>query len=168
MKPKSLILLAVVITMIVGCGPAGSLEVTNVDGQQINNIGIASIATPDGWAPNRSDGKTVLVLMRSGANRQAPSELISFDVGSAIAPDAAGTANGLAAKFGGTASELPFKIDGADAYRVSIPPNYEKLMPRECLVVHAGDQACIVFGASKEQADPWPTLEGIAKAWKWN
>jgi hypothetical protein len=159
------------ITFVIGCGPAsstGPLNVNSVDGQQMNDFGVASIPTPAGWEPNRSDGNTVLILTRSGANRQAPEEMISFDVGRALVADAEGTARSLAAKFGGTIKKLAFKIDGSDAYRVSIPPSYDRLMPRECLVVHSADKACIVFGASKKQADLWPTLEGISKAWKWN
>jgi hypothetical protein len=58
-------------------------------------------------------------------------------------------------------------IDGENGYRVSIPPNYQQLMPRECIVVHHSGNVCFLFGGSKSEADIWPTLREIADSWVW-
>lgn len=94
--------------------------------------------------------------------------MISIDVGKPVFPEVKGSADGLAAKFGGSVSKLPYTVDGADAYRVSIPPNYESMMPRECIVVHHNQRACFLFGGSKSHADIWPTVEAIARSLRWN
>jgi hypothetical protein len=73
----------------------------------------------------------------------------------------------LAAKFSGSAEAMTVTIDGENGYRVSIPPNYQQLMPRECIVVHHSGNVCFLFGGSKSEADIWPTLREIADSWVW-
>lgn len=133
----------------------------------VNDIGIATFPTPEGWTPNSSDGNTAMILTRVGADPQALEEMISIDIGKAASPDAQATANALAAKFSGTVTSLPFQVDGEMAYRISIPPNHEQLMPRECVVVHRGDHACILFGGSKATADIWTPLSAVVQSWSW-
>lgn len=121
-----------------------------------------------GWSVNRSDGNTVAILTRDNMNRQDPAELISIDVGEAILPAAKDSAERFAEKFSGTVAPLDFSIDGEPAFRVSIPPTYEQVAPRECIAVHHNGQVCFLIGGSKAQAEIWPTLKEIAQSWKWN
>jgi hypothetical protein len=102
------------------------------------------------------------------ANPDALEEMISIDVGKPASNDVKGSADGLAAKFGGTTSKLPYNVDGVEAYRVSIPPNYESMMPRECIVIHHEQKVCFLFGGSKSKSEIWPIVEEIAKSWRWN
>jgi len=163
----------IIITLLfyVGCGQPnenGALSVTKTERHLVNDIGIASFTTPEGWTPNRSDGNTAAILTRNGANPTALEEMISIDVGKPTSPDVKGSADGLAKKFGGTVFELPYAVDGADAYRVSIPPNYESMLPRECIVVHHNQKVCFLFGGSKSRSNIWPTVDEIARSWNWN
>ncbi len=164
------LLLFLCIVFPFGCRePKGNrkLSVEQADGVLINDVRIATFPTPDGWIPNRSGGNTAVILTRIGANRQNPDEVISIDIGKPVSPDVIASANALAAKFSGTATPLSFEVDGEPAYRVSIPPNYEKIMPRECIVVHHADQVCFLFGGSKSTADIWPVLCVVAESWNW-
>ena len=164
-------LIIITLVFFVGCGQPndnGALSVTKTGDQLVNDIGIASFTTPEGWMSNRSDGNTAAILTRKDANPAALEEMISIDVGKPAAPDVKGSADGLAKKFGGTVSELPYDVDGADAYRVSIPANYESMMPRECIVVHHNQKVCFLFGGSKSRSDIWSTVDEIAKSWSWN
>jgi len=162
--------LFLVFALPAGCGePKGNekLAVRSKAGVLTNDVGIATFPTPDGWTPNRSSGNTAVILTRIGANRQNLDEMISIDIGQPASPDSEQSAKSLAAKFSGTVTPLSFPVDGETGYRVSIPPNYEKLMPRECIVVHRGGQVCFLFGGSKSRAEIWPTLSAIAQSWKW-
>ena len=164
-------LITFTLVFYVGCGQQsdnGALSVTKTGDHLAIDIGIASFPTPKGWMPNRSDGNTVVILIRKGADPAALEEMISIDVGVPVSPDAKGTADALAKGFGGTVSELPYTVDGVDAYRVSIPDNYESMMPRECIVVHHNQKVCFLFGGSKSRKDIWPTVDEIAKSWSWN
>lgn len=138
------------------------------EGRISNDIGIATIPTPKGWLPNRSGGNTAVVFLRKGADRKNPDEMITIDVGKPASERAKETADALAQKFGGVVSDLPFAVDGEVAYKVSVSPNYEKLMPRECVVVHHKNKACIIFGGSKSRTEIWPAISEIAKSLKWN
>ena len=163
-------LLLLCLAFPLGCGePRGNqnLTVDKSEGIFVNDVQIATFPTPDGWAPNRSGGNTAVILTRVDANRQNPDEMISIDIGKPVSPDALASANALAAKFSGRAAPLLFEIDGEPAYRVSIPPNYETMMPRECIVVHHGGQVCFLFGGSKSTSDIWPTLAVVAESWRW-
>ena len=163
--------LVVSIGIQLGCGKPKDnqkLTVNQSGGVITNDVGIAKFATPKGWTPNRSDGNTAVILTRVNANLQNPDEMISIDVGAPVAADAKASADGFANKFSGSVSPLPFAVDGAEAYRVSIPANYEQMLPRECIVVHHGGKLCFLIGGSKSQADIWPALTEIAKSWTWN
>ena len=163
-------LLLLCIALPWGCGePRGNqkLAVTEADGILIVDVGIATFSTPEGWTPNRSDGNTVVILTRVGANRQNPEDMISIDIGKPVSPDAQASANGLAANFAGTVTPLSFQVDGEPAYRVSIPPDYEQLMPRECIVIHHRGQVCFLFGGSRSTADIWAPLSAVAQSWNW-
>ena len=133
-----------------------------------NNIGIATFPTPSGWLPNRSGGNTAVVFLRNGAQQASPDEMISIDIGTPSSEGVKESADSLAIKFGGVVSELPFTIDGEVAYKVTVPPNYEQLLPRECIVSHHNDKACFIFGGSKSKEEIWPTVLEIAKSWRWN
>ena len=147
--------------------PNERLSVIKKDGGLVNDIGIATFPTPDGWVPRRSGGNTSVIFLRTGSDQTQPNEMISIDVGTAASSGVKQSAEALARKFSGTASLLDSEIDGETAYRVSIPPKYNQLMPRECIVVHRGNQVCFVFGASKIEDEIWPTVSGIAKSWSW-
>ncbi|GEM_PF-3922334 len=171
MQHTTISFLLFIITLSTGCKESndnGAVTVKNTGGHLINDIGIASFPTPEGWMPNRSGGNTAMILTRKGAIPEALEEMISIDVGNPASFDVKGSADGLATKFGGTASKLPYAIDGAEAYRVSIPPSYEKMMPRECIVFHHGQKVCFLFGGSKSKADIWPIVDNIAQSWTWN
>ena len=159
------------LSLLSGCEkPEGNqmLSVTKEEGGTSNDIGIATIPTPIGWLPNRSGGNTAVVFLRKDADREKPDEVISIDVGTPTSAGVKGSADGIAEKFGGTVSELPFAVDGEMAYKVSIPPNFEQVMPRECVVVHHNNKACFIFGGSKSQNEIWPTISEIAKSLRWN
>ncbi len=153
-----------------GCGEPKSNEMLTVeetDGIIFNDVGVAKFPTPNGWTPNRSNDNTVVVLLRSNANRENPDQLISIDIGTPDSPDVEASADGFAKKFGGVVSSFSFTVDGESAYRVSIPPNYEQMVPRDCIVVHHNGKACFLIAGSKSKDDIWPTLEEIAHSWKW-
>lgn len=153
-----------------GCSePKGNqkLTVEKTDDVLMNDIVIATFPTPEGWTPNRSGGNTAVILTPVDANPENPEEMISVDVGKPVSPEVEASAKGLAAKFSGTVTPLPSQIDGEPAYRVSVPPSYEQIMPRECIVVHHAGQVCFLFGASKTTADIWPALSAVAQSWKW-
>lgn len=145
-----------------------SRENSSAKPTKVNDIGIATLPTPAGWLPNRSNGNTALIFVRVNASQTQPDEMISIDLGKASAATAKESAEALAKKFGGTVSDFTAGLDGETAFRVSVPPNYKQLMPRECLVAHRADQVCFVFGGSKSKADIWPVLLGIAETWEWN
>ena len=164
-------LIIITLAFHTGCEPSkdnSALSVTKMGGQLVNDIGLASFPTPKGWMSNRSNGNTIAVLTRKGANPAALEEMVSIDVGKPASNDVKSSADSLAKKFGGSVSRLPYNVDGVEAYRVSIPPNYESMMPRECIVVHHNQKVCFLFGGSKSQADIWPTVDEIAKSWSWN
>ncbi|QDU95957.1 hypothetical protein [Lignipirellula cremea] len=170
MRHATTSLLLLMIALHAGCQESkdnGALSVKETGGQLMNDIGIAAFPTPGGWAPNRSNRNTAVILTRQGANPAALEEMISIDIGTPVAGDVKGSADALATKFGGASSKLPFAIAGEEAYRVSIPPVYEKIMPRECIVVHHGQKVCFLFGGSKSKADIWPVLHTIAQSWTW-
>ncbi|MFT7629008.1 MAG: hypothetical protein ACI87E_000004 [Mariniblastus sp.] len=171
MRPTTVLLLLFLTGLFIGCGGPegnGALEVKKVEGQLINDIGIASFPTPTGWLPNRSGGLTSVILTREGTDPKTVEDMISIDVGEPLSERVQDSANALAKKFGGTTAKLPYLIDGAEAYRVSIPPNYEQLMPRECIAVHHGEHLCFLLGASKSNTEIWPVVEEIAQSWSWN
>ncbi|MFN3194075.1 MAG: hypothetical protein ACE361_26440 [Aureliella sp.] len=171
MRETIRVLMPLTIALYLGCEQSndnGALTVTKTGEQWVNDIGIASFPTPLGWMPNRSDGNTVIILTRQGADPETLEEMISIDVGKPVSSEVEGSADGLADKFGGTVSKLPYTVDGSEAYRVSIPPTFDSLMPRECIVIHHNQRVCFLFGGSKAQADLWPTVEAIAKSWQWN
>lgn len=164
-------LVIIMLAFHVGCEQSkdnGALTVSKAEGQVVNDVGLASFSTPVGWMSNRSDGNTVAILTRKGADPTALEEMISIDIGKPLLSDVKDSADSLALEFGGTVSKLPYNVDGAEAYRVSIPPNYESMMPRECIVVQYNQKLCFLFGGSKCQADIWPTVEEVAKSWRWN
>lgn len=144
------------------------LSVTMEEDRTLNDINIATIPTPTGWSPNRSGGNTAVIFLREDADRKNPDEMISIDVGTPTYDGVKASADALAESFGGAVSELSFTVDGESAYRVSIPPNYEQMMPRECVVVHHNSKVCFIFGGSKSQSDIWPTVLEIAKSLDWN
>ena len=133
-----------------------------------NNIGIATFPTPNGWLPNRSGGNTAVIFVRKDAQSGNLDEMISIDIGTPSSDGAKESADGLAKKFGGIVSELPFTVDGEVAYKVSVPPNYAQLMPRECIVAHHNNKVCFIFGGSKSKNAIWPTISEIAQSWRWN
>ena len=90
----------IIITLLfyVGCGQPnenGALSVTKTERHLVNDIGIASFTTPEGWTPNRSDGNTAAILTRNGANPTALEEMISIDVGKPTSPDVKGSETAL-------------------------------------------------------------------------
>jgi hypothetical protein len=172
MRPHFLVSAAcLVLSLLSGCKEPEGKQIPSIskdEGRQSNDIGIATIPTPMGWLPNRSGGNTAIIFLREQADQKNPDEMISIDVGTPSFKEVKESADGLAKKFGGAVSDLPFKIDGEVAYQVSIPPNYEQVMPRECVVVHHNDKVCFIFGASKSQSDIRPTILEIAKSMEWN
>ena len=171
MRFASCCLFAFLIVVNAGCRePEGNdmLSVTESDGVQVNDVGVATFPTPGGWSSNRSNRDTAVILIRSDANRRNPSEMISIDIGMPQSPNARASADAFAKKFSGRVRDLPFDVDGESAYRVSIPANYDQLMPRECIVVHHGNKACFLIAGSKSKSKIWPTLTAIAKSWRWN
>ena len=163
-------LIALLLAFQSGCSdPKGNeiLTVEQSEGVIVNDVGEARFPTPAGWAPNRSDGNTAVILTRVDANPQDRDEMISIDIGTPVSPDTKASAEGFAGKFSGSVTPLPFAVDGEQAYRVSIPANYEQLMPRECIVVHHAGKVCFLIGGSKSKADIWPTLKEVAESWTW-
>ena len=159
------------LSLFSGCNePQGNemLSVTKDEGRALNNIGIATIPTPTGWSPNRSGGNTAVIFLRTDADQKSPDEMISIDIGTPSSESAKGSADGLAKKFGGEVADLSFTVDGEIAYKVSIPPNHEQMMPRECVVTHHNNKVCFIFGGSKSRNDIWPTVSEIAESLEWN
>ncbi len=170
MRLPILSLLAVLLTLQSGCSdPKGNemLKVEQSEGVIVNDVGDGRFPTPTGWTPNRSGGNTAVILTRVDANPQGREEMISIDIGTPKSPDVKASADGFAGKFSGSVTPLPFAVDGEQAYRISIPANYEQLMPRECIVVHHAGKVCFLIGGSKSKVDIWPTLEEIAESWTW-
>ncbi len=116
----------------------------------------------------RSNGNTAAILTRAGTNPSNAEELISIDIGNPMSDKVKESAESLANKFGGKVLRLSYEVDGAEAYRVSIAPNYDSVMPRDCIVMHHKKKVCFLFGGSKSKSDIWPTVEAIAGSWTWD
>ena len=145
----------------------GMLTVRNQDGVLVNDIGIATFATPQGWQPLRSDGSTAIIIGRPNATPANSEEMITIDVGAPIENTVQKSAIAVASKFSGRSSKMDLVIDGEEAYQVVIPPDYKKLKPRHCIVVHHGDRVLYIFGGSKSTNDIWSPVMEIARSLKW-
>lgn len=134
----------------------------------VNDVGVASFPTPTGWRPNRSNGNTAIILTRENADGQPPNEMFSIDIGKPLTNSVEESAKGIAEKFNGTVTAFADGLDGETAFRVSVPPNYDTLMPRECIVAHHDDKVCFIFAGSKSKTDIWPAMLELTRSWKWN
>ena len=176
MRNANLLILSVVCLVIAGC--AGSKkdskdetknESKSKKSSPINNIGIATFRTPDGWTANRvREGYSVISIYRENGNRNDPSEKITIEVGSPLDSSVKNSAKVYAQSHSGKYSKHSSDVAGKPAFRVKIKGDSGKLGPRDCIVAHHAGKVCYIIANSKSDQDLLPVLEKIVSTWKWN
>lgn len=170
MQSNLLIFIVLVVGFGSGCSEPDETTLVGGDKQsetETYDIGIAHFVVPEGWAPNRSDGNTAVILTRETADRSNLSEMISIDIGIPASATAEESAIGFSDKFSGTVETLDQDLDGETAFRVSIPATYSELLPRECIVAHHNGKVCFLIAGSNAKDEIWPVLSDIADSWEW-
>ncbi|MBP90905.1 MAG: hypothetical protein CMJ64_30040 [Planctomycetaceae bacterium] len=93
--------------------------------------------------------------------------MISIDIGKSAVGGLEDIAASFAEQWQGVVSEGTLEVDGVEALRVVISDKPAALQPKECIVVHYGDRACLLIGGTKGDKPISEVLDAIAKTWKW-
>lgn len=131
------------------------------------DIKYATFTTPEGWEPNRSGGNTYAALSSSSETSPDLTKLISIDVGKPAKPTAKQMAIAFAKQWKGQVAQDPLKLDGEEAYRVTIPPDNKTLRPAECIIAIQGGRAFLLIGGAKQEGALGKAMDELVDSWKW-
>jgi hypothetical protein len=139
--------------------------------QILCEIPAATFATPQGWYPYSSAGKTICTFGPKNEKPGSFSKMISIDIQSSDLKDSKSVAQDWVKRSSGEIDSKVVVLDGIDAYRVSMPPSkLRDLAPSELLFVLRDGKSYMIWGGSKEndQTESLVTsLDNLAKTWKW-
>jgi hypothetical protein len=127
----------------------------------------ATFKVPEGWQPNRSDGKTQCILTKSTDKPASPSQMIMIDVGKPSDPNPKDLAKSFAKMWGGEVLEKTLKVDGEEAFKISIPPTEKKVQPTNAIVVIKDARVFMLIGGAKSDEKLDKVLEQLAADWRW-
>lgn len=132
----------------------------------ICEIKYATFKVPEGWQPNRSDGKTQCILTKS-AEKSPSSQMIMVDVGKPSDPSAKELAKSFAKMWGGEALDKTIKVDGEEGYKVAIPPTEKKTQPTNAIIVIKDARVFMLIGGAKSDEKLDKVLEQLVADWRW-
>jgi hypothetical protein len=129
----------------------------------------ASFTIPEGWKPHNSGGKSTIILSYGDETSKNATMLIDFGIGISKEPTSKELAESWAKEWkGGEVQKETTKLDGEEAYRVTIPADGE-LKPVEALLLVKDKRAFMIMcGAKVDSKEIKMALEEIRKTWKWN
>ena len=127
----------------------------------------ATFKVPEGWQPNRSDGKTQCILTKSADKPTSTSPMIMIDVGKPSDPSAKELAKSFAKMWGGEVLEKSLKVDGEEAFKIAIPPTEKKVQPTNAIIVIKDSRAFMLIGGAKSDEKLDKVLEQLAADWRW-
>ena len=135
--------------------------------RMICELKYATFKVPEGWQPNRSEGKTQCILTKSSDKPGSSSPMIMIDVGKPSAPSAKELASSFAKMWGGKALDKTLKMDGEDGYIITIPPTEKKLQPTNAIVVIKDSRVFMLIAGAKSDEKLDKVLDQLAADWHW-
>lgn len=127
----------------------------------------ATFKVPEGWQPNRSEGKTQCILTKSSDKPGSSSAMIMIDVGKPSNPSAKELAKSFAKMWGGDVLEKSLQVDGEEGFKITIPPTEKKVQPTNAIVVIKDSRVFMLIGGAKPDETLDKVLDQLAADWRW-
>jgi hypothetical protein len=168
-------LMGIVASYAVLHGPAlaqksGEVIVTKstVDPKRFDcDLGFATFTTPKGWNPNRSGGKTYVILTSEGETYPKITKMISIDGGKPAVPTAKGMADAFAKQWKGKVADEALKVDGQEAYRVLCEPNPKQPQPTDCVIMLKDERTLMFIAGATRTGETDEAMKELIASWKW-
>lgn len=135
--------------------------------RMICELKYATFKVPEGWQPNRSDGKTQCILTKSSDKPGGSSPMIMIDVGKPSDPSAKVLAKSFAKMWSGEVLEKSLNVDGEEGFKIAIPPTEKKVQPTNAIFVIKDSRIFMLIGGAKSDEKLDKVLEQLATDWRW-
>lgn len=131
------------------------------------DVKFETFTTPKGWRPNRSDKNSYAILTKHNETYPKVSQMITIDIGKAVAPNAETLATSFAKTWGGTVDTETVKVDGETGYRVKVPSDGKSLRPIDCIAIVKEGRAFLLIAGATNADGLAQVLDDLVLSWKW-